>query len=264
LKNLLILFIAFLSLLTLGGEFSSWIPDVDVGDLPPPYIRFTDPYGRPVVQYVVGDRIFILVHDPGENKDPTARDSLPQRVTLKVIREDQLTQAIRANLIETTPDSGVFLAGPVSTGPPGGGAQLEVTPGDILRAEYTYQSYYGYSNITWHQEIRIWDKLCPPPASCFLFNKPNPLSTQTAFKVIRKNPDGTEAFIEIEKLSVRIFNLQGRLVFAQEVFDSQLTWEGIDEAGYPLGNGTYLYLMTAWGFNGEVLRSGIRKLAVLR
>jgi len=251
-------------LLTLGGESSSWIPDVDVDDFPPPYIRFTDPYGRPVAQYVVGDRIFILVDDPAENKDPTARDSLPQRVALKVIREGRLAQAIRVDLIETMPDSGVFLAGPVSTSPPSGGAQLEVVSGDLLRAEYTYKSYYGYSNITWHREIRIWDKLCPPPTSCLLFHAPNPLSNQTTFQVIRKNPDGTEAFMEVEKLSVHIFNLQGKLVFAREASDSQLIWKGINEAGYPLGNGVYLYLITARGFNGEVLRSGIRKLVVLR
>lgn len=68
----------------------------------------------------------------------------------------------------------------------------------------------------------------------------------------------------ITSLKVEIFNLAGRRIFAQEAAGAQLAWDLKTSEGRPLPNGVYLYVVTVRGLEGQMLRSEVRKLVVLR
>jgi len=67
----------------------------------------------------------------------------------------------------------------------------------------------------------------------------------------------------IAELSVEVFNLAGRRVLTQSAAGEQLKVR-LQSQGQPLANGVYLYVVTIKGQNGDVLRSEVRKLVVLR
>ncbi|OGF55065.1 MAG: hypothetical protein A2Z21_04550 [Candidatus Fraserbacteria bacterium RBG_16_55_9] len=68
----------------------------------------------------------------------------------------------------------------------------------------------------------------------------------------------------ISSLSVEIFDLVGRRVFSQDVAGTQLAWNRKANDGQPVANGIYLYIVTVCGIDGEVVKSNVRKLTVLR
>ncbi len=68
----------------------------------------------------------------------------------------------------------------------------------------------------------------------------------------------------IAGMQVQVFNLAGTKLFDQETAGNSLMFQPFNSAGQPLANGVYLYTVTAKGFNGETIRSSIKKLAILR
>jgi hypothetical protein len=86
---------------------------------------------------------------------------------------------------------------------------------------------------------------------------PNPVkSTYTA--TFRAEGSG------IAGLKVEVFNLAGMKVSEEEASGNTLKFYALDDRGRPLANGVYLYVVTVRGFNGEAIRSEIRKLVILR
>jgi hypothetical protein len=86
---------------------------------------------------------------------------------------------------------------------------------------------------------------------------PNPIkSTNTV--VFRAEGSG------IAGLKLEVFNLVGARVLEQEASGDTLKLYALDDKGRPLANGVYLYVVTVRGFNGEAIRSGVRKLVILR
>ena len=64
----------------------------------------------------------------------------------------------------------------------------------------------------------------------------------------------------VEALRVQVFNLAGRVVFDPGfVAGNALSWDT-----HTVANGVYLYVATVRGYNGEVIRTEVRKLAVVR
>jgi len=88
---------------------------------------------------------------------------------------------------------------------------------------------------------------------------PNPVSEGTA--AVEFMAQGTE----IEAINVEVFNLAG-----ERIFDSGFTtgntlrWNLLTSEGQAVANGVYLYVVTIHGTNGEVVRSEVKKLMVLR
>lgn len=60
------------------------------------------------------------------------------------------------------------------------------------------------------------------------------------------------------------FDLAGRRRFAAETAGDTLQWQMLDGHGRSLANGVYLYVVTVRGQSGEVWRSEVRKLVLLR
>ena len=68
----------------------------------------------------------------------------------------------------------------------------------------------------------------------------------------------------IESMGVEIFGLSGDAVFSQETAGSTLSWNHMTSSGAPVANGTYLYVVTVEGADGQTLTSEVKKLAVVR
>jgi len=69
----------------------------------------------------------------------------------------------------------------------------------------------------------------------------------------------------IEAIRVQVFDLTGRRVFDSSfVRGDALEWPMTDSQGKALANGVYLYVMMVKGFDSQVLRSEVQKLAILR
>lgn len=69
----------------------------------------------------------------------------------------------------------------------------------------------------------------------------------------------------IAEIQVEVFNLAGARVYDSGfVSGNTLSWNLTANAGDTVANGVYLYVVTVRGFNGEVVRSQVRKLVVLR
>ena len=66
------------------------------------------------------------------------------------------------------------------------------------------------------------------------------------------------------RLSVNIYTLSGERLYHDATTGHQLAWRMRDEQGQPVANGIYLYRMTTLGPDGQILQTGIRKLAILR
>ncbi len=69
----------------------------------------------------------------------------------------------------------------------------------------------------------------------------------------------------ISDIHVQIFGLDGNRVFDSGfVASNTLNWNGLSDNGIAVANGVYLYVITVKGFSGEIERSSVNKLIILR
>jgi hypothetical protein len=66
------------------------------------------------------------------------------------------------------------------------------------------------------------------------------------------------------QISVRIFDLQGQLIYQTESSSGALRWPLEDSRGRPVAKGVYLYLVTVRDTNGHPVRSVLQKLVIQR
>ena len=70
---------------------------------------------------------------------------------------------------------------------------------------------------------------------------------------------------DVAAVRVEVFSLAGRLVYASDFTDGNvLHWNGLSNTGQPLANGVYLYVLTAKSRNGDVMRTKVHKLVILK
>ena len=68
----------------------------------------------------------------------------------------------------------------------------------------------------------------------------------------------------IESIKVEVFDLTGKRVFNSGfVMGNTLEWDLLDNEGLTVANGVYLYIVTVRGWDGQVVRSEVRKLVIL-
>lgn len=70
--------------------------------------------------------------------------------------------------------------------------------------------------------------------------------------------------VGVQSLDVQVYDLAGRLVYAQRTAGQQLTWNLQNAQEQQVANGVYVYVLRAHGAEGAVAHSGVRKLVVLR
>lgn len=85
---------------------------------------------------------------------------------------------------------------------------------------------------------------------------PNPSTHTAEFRV-----DGQG----VHSVRLEVFNLTGTRIFdSGEIEGKAFQWNLQNQKGQVVANGVYLYIVTVRGFNGEVIRSRVQKLVVLR
>jgi len=67
----------------------------------------------------------------------------------------------------------------------------------------------------------------------------------------------------IASIDVEVYDLAGRRIFSGEAEGAWLVWNLRRDNGRPIANGVYLYVVTAGGLNGEVVRSEVQRLVIL-
>jgi hypothetical protein len=207
----------------------------------PSRTRFTDAQSRDVAKYVVGDTVYVTVDDADENRTPGVVDTIEGAL---VVENVDTGAKVAVDLIETGPDTGVFLSEPITTGEVGSGAMLEVAPGQTLKA-----AYQDPDDPTDSSSDDVFIESAELKVEKFVVD-PNPMVTTTMFKV-----EGTG----VEKIHVWVYDLSGRLVYdSGEVPGSSISWDG---GG--LANGLYLYMIEAIG-KADRVTSPIGKLVILR
>jgi hypothetical protein len=92
---------------------------------------------------------------------------------------------------------------------------------------------------------------------------------QSVLSAYSSQESGTVRFAaqgaDVAAVKVEVFSLTGRLVYASDFTDGNvLHWNGLSNAGQPLANGVYLYVLTAKARNGDVVRTKVQKLVILR
>ena len=97
------------------------------------------------------------------------------------------------------------------------------------------------------------------PSTLQVVNEPNPVRDvhTTTFRVV-----GPMASL-VEAIRVRIYDLEGRLVYEAEVPDSELTWHTENLAGEFLANGVYLYRVEV-KVADQWITAQVKKLAICR
>lgn len=202
------------------------------GDGPgqPTTVEFTDAQGAELAQAAVGDDVYVTVDAPN-----ASGSSVNVTVTNTRTQESVDVAANRTS-------GNTFRTGAISTGAPGGTADLAVADGDTLEA--------SYQDVT--------DSLSVVTAE-FNFtgatNFPNPLQTTTTFQA-----NGTG----IAGVAVNVFDLSGRAVASVSSSGSSVMWDGTNATGSSLGAGVYLYTITAEGRDGTTATSDVMKLVILR
>ena len=69
----------------------------------------------------------------------------------------------------------------------------------------------------------------------------------------------------IESVQAQVFALSGKLVYDSGFVEGNaLSWNLLSDRGKRVANGVYLYVVMVRGFSGEVIRSEVKKLVVLR
>ena len=96
------------------------------------------------------------------------------------------------------------------------------------------------------------------PTRVIVYGYPNPASTQATFNLL--SPDGTTNPV------LRIFRIDGRLVLEEDLGTGATSylWNLLDTAGYPVGNGLYLCVVTATATGGGSVRSEVFRLLIVR
>lgn len=86
--------------------------------------------------------------------------------------------------------------------------------------------------------------------------------------VLLRRPQGLEvrpAGVPAAHLRLEVYDLSGHRVFdSGKVAGNRLTWDLRDDPGRLLANGIYLYRVTVRTLDGRILRSEVKKLAILR
>jgi hypothetical protein len=97
------------------------------------------------------------------------------------------------------------------------------------------------------------------------------------FEELEFNPEGLRAWSEGDRLHLwaessvgvssmefQLFDLQGRKLLDVATRGDYLEVAPMDADGNLLANGVYLYVVTVRGYDGSVVRSEVRKLAIVR
>jgi hypothetical protein len=130
-----------------------------------------------------------------------------------------------------------------------GNYSLQVKAWDVFNNFSTQTVYF---TVVSGEDLEIRD----------VYNYPNPFSNNTTFTFQRNQADDAEVII-------KIYTVSGRLIREIENYHTtdkfvRVAWDGRDQDGNKIANGTYLYKIIVKNIDGGFTKSVLGKLAVIR
>ena len=130
-----------------------------------------------------------------------------------------------------------------------GDYSLQVKAWDVFNNFSTQTVYF---TVVSGDELEIRD----------VYNYPNPFSRNTTFTFQRNQTSDAE-------VRIKIYTVNGRLIREIEKFHTndkfvRIPWDGRDQDGNIIANGTYLYKIIVKNLDGDFTKSVLGKLAVIR
>ena len=193
-------------------------------------VRFTDAQGTELANAAIGDDVYVTIEAPN-----ASGSSLNVTVT-----NTRTQESVEATANRTSGNT--FRTDAITTGAPGGTADIAVADGDTLEA--SYQDFSDTLSIV-TAEFDFTGAT----------NFPNPLRTTTTFQA-----NGTG----IASVTVNVYDLSGRLVNSASASGNSVMWDGTNADGLGLSGGVYLYTISAEGRDGTTATSDVMKLVILR
>ena len=149
-----------------------------------------------------------------------------------------------------------------------------------MLAEEQDQSNIKFNNLetgNYQMQIKAWDVFNNPSSELIYFtvvsgndlfisdvyNYPNPFTNNTTF-TFQKNSINSSVDVYI-----KIYSIAGRLIRsidAKNLGDNfvKIDWDGRDQDGNQIANGTYLYKLIVMSTDGAYNKSVLGKMAILR
>ena len=155
-----------------------------------------------------------------------------------------------------------------ATPPLGGGAPAEFTGGERLVDSYNVESVSISGRQPYNfRVVQQGDPTTVTAASAgmhkYINETPKPGFVQLsspANNSIQFKAQG----LETAQLEVQVYSLTGKLIFDAAQNGNTLSWNMRNTNGQRMANGIYLYVVTSRGSDGKMIRSGVKKLVVMR
>ncbi len=130
-----------------------------------------------------------------------------------------------------------------------GDYKLKVKAWDVFNNLSTETTYF---NVVSSDELAIRD----------VYNYPNPFASNTTFTFQKNLTNAVD-------LQIKVYTIAGRLIRNIEKFNVEgnfvkINWDGRDEDGNQIANGTYLYKLIVKTVDGSFNKSVLGKLAVIK
>ncbi|OGF54962.1 MAG: hypothetical protein A2Z21_02900 [Candidatus Fraserbacteria bacterium RBG_16_55_9] len=85
-------------------------------------------------------------------------------------------------------------------------------------------------------------------------------STYASRKAITEKPTPR---VSLAANTIHIYDLGGRRIFTRDHVDNNFVWHAQDQYGKRVANGVYLFAVTVYGAQGQIVQSDVRRLIVL-
>ena len=97
----------------------------------------------------------------------------------------------------------------------------------------------------------------------YIYNYPNPFTENTVFTFQQNFNSPIDVKIKIYTISGRLIRQLERYSVSQNESFVKVDWDGRDEDGDKIANGTYLYKVIVYSTDGEFTKSALGKLAII-
>jgi len=166
-----------------------------------------------------------------------------------------------SRLLRTIPQEfTVHISGP--TGAPTGAAQYDTNGNGVIDDSEFFTAIDDWiagtiDDTLFFQVLDAWVSQTPLASA----------GTQAVNTTLRQTSHGLTVSVGgqgVSGVGLTVYDLDGRTVFSRETAGTSLSWNYLTADGQPVANGVYLYVVTIRGANGQMLRSEVHKLVVLR
>ncbi|MFB6273662.1 MAG: hypothetical protein ABEL51_12285, partial [Salinibacter sp.] len=206
-------------------------------------LQFISEQGQPVDEIAFGDPLRLRLEDAGANADPDQAEQTTVQIQIQPAEGDP-SNPFGVTLSETDPDAGVF------------------------RTNVQYQRWENVQGATLAAQYQDPDHSDDVSQAQVAVTGAEASMNAVRLSPTRLRPDTRARLIvdsgSVNRVAVTVFNLSGDRVLHRQSMGTALTFRPVDASGQPLANGVYFYRVSLRGPNGDVRRTEVKQLVVMR